>query len=144
MKYPTHLCAGQNNHNIFSSHLMILVGLQPVLLYYCIVSVQKYVRFKICYYFCMFSMYFSPVYLRNMNDFRSCRYMENRRGDRFFPCRTPMLQVKKYDCASVINAARDLAFSYMFLMTSNNLPEIPDASIFDHKVALLIVSKVFF
>ena len=67
--------------------------------------------------------------------------MENRSGDRFSPCRTAMLQVKKM---TVVNATRDLAFSYMFLMTSNNLPEIPDARIFDHKVDLLIVSKVFF
>ena len=63
-----------------------------------------------------------------MNDFRLCRYMENRSGDRFSPCRTPMLQVKKYDCASLVNATLDLAFLHMFLIY-NNFPEIPDASI---------------
>ena len=69
--------------------------------------------------------------------------MENRSRDRFFPCRTPMLQVKKYDCASAVNATRDLAFLNMFLMTLINFPEISDASIFAHKVDLLIVSNVF-
>ena len=70
--------------------------------------------------------------------------MEYRSRDRFSPCRTPMLHVKKYDCASVVNATPDLAFLYMFLMISNNFHEIPDASIFNHKGDLFIVSNAFF
>ena len=69
----------------------------------------------------MFYMSFSPLHLRYMNDFRLSRYMENRSGDRFSPCRTPMLQLKISDCASVVNATLDFAFSYMFFMTSNNV-----------------------
>ena len=38
----------------------------------------------------------------------------------------------------------DLDFSYMFFMISNNFPEIPEASIFDHNVDLFIVSNAFF
>ena len=91
----------------------------------------------------MFSMSFSPLHVCDMNDFRSCRYMDNRRGDIFSPCCTPMLQVKKSDCAFAVNATLDFAFSYMFFMTSNNFPEIPEASIFDHKVDLFIVSNAF-
>ena len=86
----------------------------------------------------MFS--FSPLHLRDMNDFTSCRYMENRSGVRFSPCRSPMLQVKKYGCSSAVNPTLDLAFLYMFLMTSNIVHEIPDASFFDHKIDPLIVS----
>ena len=58
-------------------------------------------------------------------------------------CRTPMLQVKKHDSASAVNATLALSFSYMFLMTSNNFPEIPDASILNHKVDLFIMASVF-
>ena len=47
---------------------------------------------------------FNQLHLRDMNDFRSWRYMENRSGGRFSPCRTPMVQVKKSDFASVVNA----------------------------------------
>ena len=70
--------------------------------------------------------------------------MENRRGDRFSPCRTPMLQVKKSDCASAVNATLDFAFIYMFFMTLYNFTEIPEASIFDHKVDIFIVSNAFY
>ena len=91
-----------------------------------------------------FSMPFNPLHFCDMNDFTSCRYMENRSGDRFPPCRTPMLQLKKSDCFSAVNATLDLAFTYMFSMISNNFPEIPEASIFDHNVDLFIVSNVFF
>ena len=93
--------------------------------------------------FCKFSMSFNPLHFCDMNDFRSCRYMENRSGDKFSPCRTPMLQVKKSDCFSSVNVTLDLAFSYMFFMISNNFPEIPEASIFDHNVDLFIVSNAF-
>ena len=64
-----------------------------------------------------------------MNEFRSCRYLENRSGDRFSPSRTPMLQMKKSDCLSAVVATLDFAFSYMFFMISNNFPEIPEATL---------------
>ena len=70
--------------------------------------------------------------------------MQNRSGDRVSPCRTSMLQVKESDCFSAVNGTRDFAFSYMFFMTSNIFPEIPEASIFDHNADLFIVSNVFF
>ena len=54
-----------------------------------------------------------------------------------------MLQVKKPDCFSAVNATLDLAFSYMFFMISNNFPEIAEASIFDQNVDLFIVSNAF-
>ena len=51
-----------------------------------------------------------------------------------------MLQVKESDCFSAVNnATLDFALSYMFFMTSNNFPEIPEFSIFDHNVDLFIM-----
>ena len=61
--------------------------------------------------FFLFSMSFNPLHFCDMNEFRSCRYLENRSGDRFSPSRTPMLQVKKSDCLSAVDATLDFAFS---------------------------------
>ena len=85
-------------------------------------------------------LYFSPLHLRDMNHFRSCRYMENRSGDRFSPSRTLMLQVQKYDCASVVNATLDLAFLHMFLMTSDNFLKF---QMLASLTTLFIVSNAF-
>ena len=55
-----------------------------------------------------------------------------------------MLQVKKSECFSAVNATLDLAFKDIFFMISNNFPEITETSIFDHNVYLFIVSNVFY
>ena len=129
---------------IFSMMLGFSASITISSAYKSIYSYKNVTIFSWRWFFCKCSMSFNHLHFCDMNDFRSCRYMENRRGDRFSPCRTPMLRVKKSDCFSVVKATLDLAFSYMCFIISNNFPEIPEASIFEHSVDLFKVSNAFF
>ena len=88
-------------------------------------------------------MSFKPSHLRDIKDFRSCKYIEKRSRERFSPCQTPMLQGNESDSASAVNDTLDFAFIYMFFITLSIFPEIPEDNILDHRIVLLIVSNPF-
>ena len=53
--------------------------------------------------------------VRDIKDFRSCKYIEKRSGERFSPYRTPMLQRNESESASPVNDTIYFDFIYMFL-----------------------------
>ncbi len=84
----------------------------------------------------------SPLKLLDMCCSKSFRNNANSKGERFSPCRTPILQVKKLD-SMLSYLTQDLVCSYKLYNTLNSLPDMLHLSSFCQSIVLFIKSKAF-
>ena len=72
--------------------------------------------------------------------FKSFRYIENKRGDRFSPWRTPVWQGKK---ASVLSAVLTLDFILLYILVIKHFPFILVFNVLCHNPVLQTVSNAY-